>query len=81
MEPTLWPTGSVVPLKVIGENGITVVAAGEQFDKKDGKMLPASPSSWVKDLIELDELQAATADPVREGTLPETVSAIQQISL
>ncbi|HXR08702.1 MAG TPA: response regulator [Candidatus Acidoferrum sp.] len=56
--------GSVVPLKVIGENGITVVAAGEQFDKKDGKMLPASPSAWVKDLVELDELQAATADPV-----------------
>ncbi|MGA2555488.1 MAG: hypothetical protein ABSG04_04365, partial [Verrucomicrobiota bacterium] len=57
-------TGSVVPLKVIGENGITVVAAGEQFDKKDGKMLPASPSAWVKDLIELDELQAATEDPI-----------------
>ena len=53
--------GSVIPLKVIGENGITLVAAGQQFDKKDGKMLAASPTLWVKDMVELDELQA-TAD-------------------
>ena len=51
-------TGSVIPLKVIGENGITVVAAGQQFDPKDGKALAASPSYWVKEMIELDELQA-----------------------
>jgi hypothetical protein len=53
-------TGSVIPLKVIGENGITVVAAGQQFDPKDGKALAASPSYWVKEMIELDELQAIT---------------------
>jgi CheY-like chemotaxis protein len=52
--------GSAIPLKVIGENGITIIAAGEQFASKDGKMLPASPSLWVKDLIQLDELQAST---------------------
>jgi hypothetical protein len=55
--------GSVIPLKVICENGITVVAAGQQFDTKDGKALAASPSRWVKDMIELDELQAATENP------------------
>jgi hypothetical protein len=50
--------GSAVPLKVIGENGITIIAAGEQFARKDGQMLPQSPNLWVKDLIQLDELQA-----------------------
>ena len=55
--------GSVIPLKVVGENGVTVIAAGQQFDKKDGKMLAASPTLWVKDMIELDELQAATEEP------------------
>ena len=50
--------GSVIPLKVISENGITVVAAGQQFDPRDGQALAASPSDWVKEMIELDELQA-----------------------
>jgi hypothetical protein len=56
--------GSVIPLKVIHENGITVVAAGQRFDQKDGKMLPSTNTAWGKDLIELDELQAATRGPV-----------------
>jgi CheY-like chemotaxis protein len=54
--------GSAIPLKVIGENGITVIAAGQQFDQKDGKMLPVKPSSWVNDIIQEDELQAATEE-------------------
>lgn len=56
-------TGSAIPLKVIGENGITVVAAGQQFDKKEGKAFVAPPTLWVKDMIELDELQAGTMAP------------------
>jgi hypothetical protein len=62
-------TGSVIPLKVIGENGITVISAGQQFDKSDGKVLPASTSVWVKDMIELDELQAATENRSSEATV------------
>jgi DNA-binding response OmpR family regulator len=61
--------GSVIPLKLIGENGITIIAAGEQFTRKDGKMLPGSPSLYVKDLIQLDELQAIT-----EGFAPQEPS-------
>jgi DNA-binding response OmpR family regulator len=57
-------TGSVIPLKVIGESGITVIAAGEQFAAKDGKPFAVSTSLWVKELIELDELQATTEGPV-----------------
>ncbi len=61
-------TGSAIPLKVIGENGITVIAAGQQFDKKDGKVQAASPPLWVKDMIELDELQAVTEEPAKGPT-------------
>jgi hypothetical protein len=63
--------GSAVPLKVIGENGVTVIAAGEQFDKKDGKVFAASPPLWVKDMIELDELQAATEEPAAKAPSPK----------
>ena len=59
--------GSVIPLKVIGENGVTVLAAGQQFDKKDGKPFAASPTFWVKDMIELDELQAVSEEPVAKA--------------
>ncbi|MBC8001615.1 MAG: response regulator [Opitutaceae bacterium] len=58
--------GSSIPLKVIGENGITIIEAGQQFAKKDGEMLPASPTDWVKGLIELDELQASTESFITE---------------
>jgi DNA-binding response OmpR family regulator len=62
--------GSAIPIKVIGENGITIIAAGQQFARKDGKMLPVSPSLYVKDLIQLDELQA-----ISEGIPAEHLSA------
>ena len=63
--------GSVIPLKVIGENGITIVAAGQQFCKKEGKMLPVGTTAWVKELIELDELQAATDGPALQEPSPK----------
>jgi hypothetical protein len=62
--------GSAVPLKVIGENGITIIGAGQQFDKKEGKMLPVSANSWVKEMIELDELQAASQEPLAKKSPP-----------
>jgi hypothetical protein len=46
-----------------------VISAGQQFDKKDGKVLPASPPLWVKDMIELDELQAATENRASEAAV------------
>jgi hypothetical protein len=51
---------SGIPLKVIGETGITVIAPGQSFAAKEGKMLPAAPPEEVKALIELDELQELT---------------------
>jgi len=59
--------GSVIPLKIIGENGITIISAGEQFSRKDGKMLPVSATWQVKEMIELDKIEATA-----EGTAAET---------
>jgi len=56
--------GSAIPLKLVREDGITIIAAGQQFDPKAGKPFAASPPLWVKDMIELDELQALTEEPV-----------------
>jgi hypothetical protein len=50
--------GSDIPLKLMGQNGITIISAGQQFAPKDGKMLPLDTGLWVKDLIQLDELQS-----------------------
>jgi hypothetical protein len=63
--------GSVIPLKVIGKKGITVVAAGQQFAAKDGKMLPVDSNIWVKDLIQLDEVQAASEDLTLDKRTPK----------
>jgi hypothetical protein len=59
--------GSVIPIKLIGENGITIIAAGQQFARKDGKMLPVSADIWVNDFIQLDQLQAI----IEEAAPPE----------
>ena len=53
--------GSVMPLKLIGENGTTIVAAGQQFTTQDGKLLPVSRASSGNDFVQLDELMASTA--------------------
>jgi hypothetical protein len=52
---------SAVPLKVIGDTGITMVAPGQVFRAKEGKMQPVEAPDAVLTLIEFDELQA-TAD-------------------
>jgi hypothetical protein len=62
--------GSVIPLKLIGENGTTIIAAGQQFSRQNGKMLPLSGASYVKDLVQLDELQASTDGPAAGGPSP-----------
>jgi hypothetical protein len=63
--------GSGIPLKVIGENGITIIAAGQQFARQDGKMLPVTSTLYVKDLIQLDELQAITEEAAPQQSSPK----------
>jgi hypothetical protein len=49
---------SVVPLKVIGETGITVITPGQKFNAKEGKMFALNASSAVEEFIDLDEIQS-----------------------
>ena len=49
---------SVVPLKVIGESGITIISPGQKFLAKEGKLLDLGTPEAVLMLINLDELQA-----------------------
>ena len=57
--------GSVAPLKVIGETGITVITPGMKFSAKDGKMFSLAPPEAVESLIVFDEL-----DSMAEETYP-----------
>lgn len=49
-------SNSAAPLKVIGETGITVVAPGQQFNKKEGKAFHVDAPAAVQGLIDFDEL-------------------------
>jgi CheY-like chemotaxis protein len=63
--------GSVLPIKLIRENGITIITAGQQFASKDGKMLPVDTNMWVKDFIQLDELQAIVEETAPQQPSPK----------
>lgn len=63
--------GSAIPLKLIRENGITIIPAGQQFTREEGKMFPIFAPLWVKDMIELDELQAITEQPAATQRPPK----------
>jgi hypothetical protein len=54
---------SSVPLKVIGDTGITVISPGQIFRAKEGKMLPIDASDKVLTLIQFDELATLAEDP------------------
>lgn len=49
---------SDIPLKLIGEKGVTVITPGQTFSAKEGKMLPQDPKESVVSMLEFDELHA-----------------------
>lgn len=53
---------SKVPLKFIGNTGVTVIAPGMKFDAREGKLLPVETPEAVKWLIEFDELDALSEE-------------------
>ena len=63
---------SVVPLKFIGETGVTVIAPGQEFRAKDGKLLPLETSKAVETLIAFDELESLAEQLSPSGQLPKT---------
>jgi hypothetical protein len=55
-------------------DGVTFakLAQGQVLDpRQDGKMLPVNSSFWVKDLIQLDQVQAAGEDLVPDKRAPK----------
>jgi len=66
---------SAVPLKVIGETGITVITAGQKFNAKEGKVFSANPPAEVEELISLDELQS-----LAEQLTPSVAAAVEDPS-
>ena len=61
---------SVVPLKVVGETGVTVIAPGMKFSAKDGKLFPLAAPEAVRWLIEFDELDALAEQWAAPGESP-----------
>ena len=58
---------SQIPLKLVGEKGITIIAPGQRFDAKEGKLLPLATPESVAMLIEFDELHALMESTQRPG--------------
>jgi hypothetical protein len=50
--------GSTVPIRVIGETGITVIEPGMEYRVKDGKLFPQEAPEDVKLLIQLDQMDS-----------------------
>ncbi len=71
---------SAIPLKVIGETGVTVIAPGQMFMAKDGKLLDQAPSEAVLMLINLDELQSL-AEQLTPSLAPKTEDDSQAVVL
>ncbi len=61
---------SVVPLKLVGETGVTIITPGQKFSSREGKMLPLEASEAVKNLIEFDELDAISEQPDTTESTP-----------
>ncbi len=55
--------GSIVPLKLISDNGLTMIAAGQQFARQDGHLCSLAKNPYHSDLDPLDELQASIHGP------------------
>ncbi|MHB8523235.1 MAG: hypothetical protein ACYDH9_21120 [Limisphaerales bacterium] len=61
---------SVVPLKMFGEKGITVITPGQEFHASDGKLLPLATPEAEAMLIDLDELDSLAEELTAPEDLP-----------
>lgn len=49
---------SAVPLKVIGQTGVTIITPGQKFNSSEGKVFPLATPEAVQLLIDFDELDS-----------------------
>jgi hypothetical protein len=61
---------SAVPLKLLGDNGTTSIAPGEQYTKQGGKTPLVTSTIFVEDVAQLDELQAVAGQPLSAQSSP-----------
>lgn len=61
---------SAVPLKIIGERGITIITPGQRFDAKEGKQFPLATPEAVQLLIDFDELDSLAEQLTPPENLP-----------
>lgn len=52
------PRTSFIPLKVISDTGVAVIAPGQKFDGKHKKTMQLAPTEVENTIMQLDELQA-----------------------
>jgi hypothetical protein len=62
---------SAVPLKVIGETGVTVITPGQKFNAKEGKMFAVATPEAVQLLIDFDELDSLAEQLTPSETSPK----------
>ncbi len=55
--PNSTNTLSVVPLKLISQNGTTLITPGQEYSAKDGDAFSIDASTWEAMLVHLDELE------------------------
>jgi len=63
---------SSAQLKLIGDNGTTMIGPGEQFTRQAGKISLAPSSLFVEDMVQLDQLQAVADETISKQS-PQTV--------
>jgi hypothetical protein len=64
---------SLIPLKVVGETGITMITPGQKYSAKEGKMFPLATPEAVLMLLDLDELQSL-AEELELPAAPEKLT-------
>jgi hypothetical protein len=63
---------SLTPLRIINEQGTSIIAPGQEYSAKDGTTFSLAPSTWETTLIHLDELEAEADRAIAEPEPPKS---------
>ena len=65
------PRKSFIPLKIVSEDGVSVIAPGQRYDPKKKATMELAKTELEDTLMQLDELQALVDQLTREEDLPK----------